>query len=108
MPPASADSLGSALAAVGGGGVLHGLSRSQPLAELAMGSSLGGRLEDLRGRSVVLAVGDQLAAALSLVELDGWARRLVLCPPDVADEHLAYVATLAEADAVVIDGAREG
>src|ERR1700709_1454974 len=38
---------------------------------------------DLRDSSILLAVPDQLSAALALIELDGLARRIVLCPPDV-------------------------
>ena len=71
------------------------------LAELAGASSLGGRLEELRGRAVLLAVRDQLTAALALIELDGVASRLVLCPPDLASEHLPFVMTTADVEAVV-------
>ena len=71
------------------------------LSDLVTGSSLGGRLQALRGRSVLVATDDQLTAALALIELDGVARRLVLCPPDLALEHLPTVAAIAEADALV-------
>ena len=40
-------------------------------------------LRDLRGRSVLIAVEDQLTAGLALLELDGVARRLVLLPPGI-------------------------
>jgi len=63
---------------------LHGLSVSVALADLARGTSLGGRLPELAGRSVRVATGDQLTAALASIELDGVARRLILCPPDLA------------------------
>jgi len=84
-------------------GSLHGLHRIVPLADLAHGTSLGGRLEELRERSVMLLTKDQLSAALSLIELDGVARRLVLCTPDLAPEHLPQVMRDAEADAWVGD-----
>ena len=42
--------------------------------------------------------------ALSLIELDGLARRMTLYPPDLALEHLPYVMRHAEVDAVVSDG----
>src|ERR1700687_5187987 len=71
------------------------------LSDLVNGSSLGGRLPELRGRSVLVATGDQLTTALALIELDGVARRLVLCPPDVATEHLPSVIANAEVDALV-------
>ena len=75
------------------------------LAALSQGSSLGGRLHELRGRSVLLLARDQLPAALALIELDGIARRVVLCPPDVASTHLPAVVATAEIDAVVGDEA---
>jgi acyl-coenzyme A synthetase/AMP-(fatty) acid ligase len=71
------------------------------LADLAGGSILGGRLESLRGRTVVLALREQLATALALVELDGVARRLVLCTPDLTAEQLAGVYAAAEADVLL-------
>jgi acyl-coenzyme A synthetase/AMP-(fatty) acid ligase len=73
------------------------------LGALADGSSAGGRLEELRGRSVLLVTRDQLSAAMALIELDGVARRIVICPPGLNREHLLYVAATAEIDAVVSD-----
>jgi acyl-coenzyme A synthetase/AMP-(fatty) acid ligase len=83
---------------------LHGLNVSVALADLAHGTSLGGRLPELAGRSVLVATGDQLTAALALIELDGVARRLILCPPDLAVEHLPAVIADAEVDAIVTSG----
>jgi hypothetical protein len=80
-------------------GIFHGRSVSIPLAELTSGSTLGGRLESLRGRCVVLATKDQLPTAVALMELDGVARRIVLCTPDLSRETLAAVAATAQADA---------
>jgi acyl-coenzyme A synthetase/AMP-(fatty) acid ligase len=84
-------------------GEFHGRGASVALAELAGGSILGGALERLRGRSVLIATREQLPTALALVELDGVARRMVLCTPDLKAEQLAGVAATAEADAIVID-----
>ena len=56
--------------------VLWGAGASVILRDLARGSSLGGRMEELHGRSVLIATTNQLTAALALVELDGIARRL--------------------------------
>src|SRR5213596_779431 len=84
---------------------LWGAEASVTLGELVRGSSLGGRLEELRGRSVLIATSDQLTAALALVELDGVARRLVLGPPDLPSEHLSHIVTTAAVDALVSDGA---
>jgi acyl-coenzyme A synthetase/AMP-(fatty) acid ligase len=83
---------------------LHGRATSVALADLAHGTSLGGRLRELAGRTVLLATGDQLTAALALVELDGVARRVILCPPDLAVEHLPAVVADAEVDAIVTSG----
>ncbi len=84
---------------------LWGVDGSVALDDLAGGSSLGGRLEELRGRCVFLATRSQLAAALALIELDGVARRIVLCPPDLAAEHVPYVIATAGVDALVSDRA---
>lgn len=73
------------------------------LAALNRGSSLGRRLGELRGASVLVSTRDQLPAALALIELDGIARRIVLCPPDLAPAHLPAVIAAAEIDAVVGD-----
>jgi hypothetical protein len=70
---------------------------------LARGTSLGGRLAELAGRSVVVATSSQLNSALALIELDGVARRLTILPPDTAAEHFGALIACAEADAVVID-----
>jgi len=73
------------------------------LADLAWGSSLGGRLEELRGRSVLVATKAPVAAALALVELDGVASRLVVCPPDLKPEHFPSIVKSAGANALVSD-----
>jgi len=52
---------------------------------------------------VLVATRDQLTAALALIELDGVARRMVLCTPDLQREHLERVAATARADAIIID-----
>jgi acyl-CoA synthetase (AMP-forming)/AMP-acid ligase II len=87
---------------------LHGASGVVNLADLARGSSLGGRLGQLRDRTVLLAIKDQLTAALAMIELDGLARRMILCPPDLATEHLHAVISTAGADACVRDAAGPG
>jgi acyl-coenzyme A synthetase/AMP-(fatty) acid ligase len=57
----------------------------------------------LADRSVVVATRDQLSAALALIELNGRARRLTLCPPDVPPDQYAALAVRAGADAIVTD-----
>jgi acyl-coenzyme A synthetase/AMP-(fatty) acid ligase len=82
-------------------GEFRGRGASVALEELAAGSTFGSALESLRGRSVLIATREQLPAALALVELDGVARRMVLCTPDLSPEQLAAVAATAQADAIV-------
>jgi acyl-coenzyme A synthetase/AMP-(fatty) acid ligase len=98
--PHEARALGTSLSA----GTLHAAHDRVALSALATGTSLGGRLAQLRGRSVLVATKDQLTAALALIELDGVARRLVVCPPDVAPEHLPGIMATAGVDEVVRDG----
>jgi acyl-coenzyme A synthetase/AMP-(fatty) acid ligase len=75
----------------------HGRQSSFALADLAAHSTLE-NLESLRGRSVLLATSEQLPSAIALVELDGIARRLVLCTPDVTGEQLRKVSAAVGAD----------
>lgn len=82
---------------------LWGADVSVPLHELVRGSALGARRDELRGKCVLVRTRDPLAAALALIEIDGLARRLVLCPPDLASEHIPYVIATAEVDAIVSD-----
>src|SRR5213593_1069221 len=107
MPPRDGRSLWDAVRAAGALAerALWGAEASVRLGELVGGSSLGGRLEELRGRSVLVATRDQLTAALALLELDGVARRLVLCPPDLPRKVVPFVMATAAVDAVVSDRA---
>lgn len=75
------------------------------LGDLVWGSSLNTRLENLRGTSVLVATGDQLNAAMALIELDGIARRLVLCPPDARPEDIDSILAIGEIEVIVSDGA---
>jgi acyl-coenzyme A synthetase/AMP-(fatty) acid ligase len=82
---------------------LWGAENSIALEQLFGGSSLGIDPAALRGRCVVVATQEQIAAALALIELDSVASRLVICPPDLPREHLRAVATAAKADAILSD-----
>jgi acyl-coenzyme A synthetase/AMP-(fatty) acid ligase len=77
--------------------------RALKLADVAGGTAFGRRARSLAGRSVLVRTTSTLAAAIALVELDGVARRMVLCPPDLKDEDLAEVAAIAGINAVVFD-----
>jgi acyl-coenzyme A synthetase/AMP-(fatty) acid ligase len=73
------------------------------LSDLVTGSALYSRGDELGGRAVLLAMRDQLATASAMIELDGIARRIVLCPPDFPLEHFPHVIDTAEIDAIVSD-----
>ncbi len=68
-----------------------------PLLSLARQTALPD-LAHYRGKSVIIDVPDQLSAALALLELDGIARRILLCPPDLAAVHRSAIEAEAEAD----------
>ena len=64
---------------------------------------LADRLGELSGRSVLLAVADQLISGIVMTELDGVARRMLLCPPDLNADYLQALMEGAGIDAVVTD-----
>ncbi|MFC0239237.1 class I adenylate-forming enzyme family protein [Rhodopseudomonas telluris] len=76
---------------------------SVAISDIASGTILGGRLPDLAGRSVVLSLSTQLASGIAMIELDGVARRMLLCPPDFDMAHAASLIADAEIDAIVTD-----
>jgi acyl-coenzyme A synthetase/AMP-(fatty) acid ligase len=84
-------------------GTLHDRADTVLLNEFESSSTLGGKLESLRGRNVLLASRGQLTTALALIELHGVARRLVLCTPELTSEQLASIAASAQANAVIVD-----
>ena len=98
-------SLWNFLAASGAkiGAIVHGREASVALSDLAVGSTFGPALESLRDRSLLIATHEQLATALALIELDGVARRMVLCTPDLTRGQLQSIAAMAQADAIVQD-----
>jgi len=91
--PRRAENLRAAIA--GGDAALIGRERSVALS--AMGRAMDA---DLTGRRILLRTSDQLFAALALIELDGVADRIVICPPDVKPEHLPSVIECAGIEAV--------
>src|ERR1700761_7463806 len=76
---------------------------SASLTDIADQTCLKGRLAELSGRSVLLAVTSQFLASLVMLEIDGIARRMLLCPPDLNTDHLEALIEDAEIDAVVTD-----
>jgi acyl-coenzyme A synthetase/AMP-(fatty) acid ligase len=73
------------------------------LTDILSETCLADRLGELSRRSVLLAVGDQLTSALAMTEIDGVARRMLLCPPDLAADHVETLIDDAGIDAVVTD-----
>src|SRR5262249_19726000 len=73
------------------------------MSDIRGGTILGGRAGELAGRSVLVAMADQLTTSLAMFDLDGVARRMLLCPPDLRTEHLGSVIADAAIDAVVTD-----
>lgn len=79
-------------------------SQAACFTDLARGTSFAGRrLQDLAGRSVLLATVSQLTTALALIELDSCARRITILPPDIAADHLSALMAGAEIEAIVFD-----
>jgi len=77
--------------------------RTVSLSHILGESWLAGRLGELSGRSVLLAVADQLVSAIAMTEIDGVARRMLLCPPDLDAAHIKTLIGLADIEAVVTD-----
>jgi acyl-coenzyme A synthetase/AMP-(fatty) acid ligase len=101
MPHSSSKSLRDFLSEGAPDSRLWDVDASVAFGELAQGTSLGGEISRLQGRSVLVYAPDQLTAALALIELDGLVSRLVVCPPDLSADQLAHVVATAGVDAAV-------
>jgi len=73
------------------------------LTDILHQSCLIGGVRRLSGRAVLLAMSGQLLSALAMIELDGVARRMLLCPPDLNSEHIQALIEDAGIDAIVTD-----
>jgi acyl-CoA synthetase (AMP-forming)/AMP-acid ligase II len=73
------------------------------LTDILSRTCLDGRRGELSGRSVLLSMSGQLLSGLAMIEIDGLARRMLLCPPDLNPDHLSALVENAEIDAVVTD-----
>src|SRR3981081_1675565 len=87
---------------------LKGRTISDARQSVSLTDSLGttclvGRFGEVAGRSVLLAVEDQLISAIAMAELDGVARRMLLCPPDLNADQVNTLIEEADIDAVVTD-----
>src|ERR1700726_1182769 len=105
MPPTRSKSLRALLGSPGdcAGRFLWGIRSEVSLSALLTGSWLGGHRPALADRCVLLSTHDQLATAVALIELDGLARRMIVCPPGIGDDHLQTIVEATGVDAVVSD-----
>jgi len=79
---------------------------SVSLTDILTHSCLASPVHELSGRSVLLALSGQLLSAIAMIELDGVARRMLLCPPDLNPDHIQALVQDAEIDAIVTDEPR--
>ena len=73
------------------------------LRDFADCSPFGVERRRFAGRSVVLAVRDMAKAAAALIDLDGLARQILLCPPGWDAAKVERAAEFVEADALAFD-----
>jgi acyl-CoA synthetase (AMP-forming)/AMP-acid ligase II len=76
---------------------------SVSLSDILHHTCLIGGVRKLSGRSVLLAMSRQLMSALAMIELDGIAKRMLLCPPDLNPDHVQALIDDADIDAIVTD-----
>ena len=76
-----------------------------PLEVLGSGTSLAAPAKAFAGQCVMLCTTTQLATVCALLELDGLARRIVLCPPGMTPDQLSQAAHEADVTVVVCDAA---
>ena len=84
-------------------GFLWGAKTGVAIGDLLRGSRLGAGSSELSGRSILLATSDQFAAALALLELDGIADRIVICPPETPWEQIPSLIQRGRVDTIVSD-----
>ena len=85
------------------GRTISDAQRVVSLTDILEYTCLADRIGELSGRSVLMAVSDQLISGLVMTEIDGVARRMLLCPPDLNADHLQSLMEDADIDAVVTD-----
>src|SRR5215472_10590666 len=85
------------------GRTISDAQHSASLTDILTHSCLARPVRELSGRSVLLALSGQLLSAIAMIELDGVARRMLLCPPDLNPDHVQALVSDAEIDAIVTD-----
>jgi acyl-coenzyme A synthetase/AMP-(fatty) acid ligase len=74
------------------------------VAGFAQAGTLAVPAEALRGATLLISCERQLPAVQALLQLDGIARRILLCPPDLSSGNVPGVIAEAKVDAIVTDG----
>lgn len=105
VPAASIRTLREALVAAGPrpGASFRAPAGTVTLEAALSGTVLGPERSRLAGRSVMLVVGDQLAAACAMIDLDGLVGRLMVAPPDLNPDHIGSIVADAGIEAIVTD-----
>ena len=75
------------------------------LADLSQASTLDRPLDQFRDQSVLVWSNRQMIFALTALQLEGIAERIVLWPPDLPPVHLPAVLQQAQVDVIVCDAA---
>jgi acyl-CoA synthetase (AMP-forming)/AMP-acid ligase II len=105
MPPTNLNALWSVGVQAG---LQPGFSLRDARGHVALGAldratALGIGLDQVRGLTVIIYTDRQISAALAVIELDGVAGRIVLCPPDLSMAQLPSVIANAKADILLCD-----
>ncbi|MGH8335634.1 MAG: long-chain fatty acid--CoA ligase, partial [Gammaproteobacteria bacterium] len=69
--------------------------------DVLTGSCFSDQSRSFDDRSVFLATPDQLTTAIAMIKLDGHARRVILCPPDVEPRQFAAIVADGQVDTIV-------
>ena len=85
------------------GRVISDARHSVSLTDILSHTCLDACRSKLSGRAVLLSMSGQLLSGLAMIEIDGIARRMLLCPPDLNPDHLQALISDAEIDTVVTD-----
>jgi hypothetical protein len=103
MSPRDVFALSNYLGAELKGRTISDARHTVSLTDFLQQTCLIGRSEDLVARSVLLAVSDQLISAIAMMELDGLAGRMLVCPPDLEADYVRTLIEEADIDAIVTD-----
>ncbi len=82
-------------------GRLHGRTANADVGEFLVSTIFGAVSAGLAGRTVVLCAEDPVLSAAALVELDGLAGSILLCPPELTQDQIGACARISGADAYV-------